>query len=108
MSDGMRIWGPDGVLQMDENSFSMRVVFTQLVSMTSASKTMQSFSVPGVTTSNAIAFVIPNGDFSDTVTQFETELLADTVRVYNYNRGFPAGTWQSTAGTMRLIVVRFA
>lgn len=108
MSDGMAIWGADGILQMDPTSFSMRVVFSQLVTMSSASKTSQDFSVPGATAENAIAFVVPTGDFADTITQFETEMLNGIARVYNYNRGFPAGAWQATAGTMRLNVVRFA
>ena len=41
MSYGMRIWGGDGSLQIDENSFTMRVVLSTLVSFTNAAKTNQ-------------------------------------------------------------------
>lgn len=107
----MRIWGADGALQIDENSFTMRVVFTGLVSFAAnpnTPKQSQDFSVPGLTPSNGVAMVVPVADYSDTTTQFETEVLNGVVRVYNWNRGFPSGTWTSTAGTMRLIAIRFS
>ncbi|MDH0749537.1 hypothetical protein N5D61_24740 [Pseudomonas sp. GD03842] len=107
----MRIWGADGALQLDENSFTMRVVFSALVSFNSnpsSPKSSQDFSVPGLTPSNGTAFVVPVADYGSTITQFETEVLNGVVRVYNWNRGFSAGTWTSSAGTMRLIVIRFS
>lgn len=108
MSYGIRIWGADGSLQMDENTSTMRVVLSQVVSLGSGSKLTQDIAVAGANASNAIAVVLPIGTFADTVTQFETEMLDGVVRIYNYNRGFPAGTWQASAGSMRLLVIRFA
>jgi len=108
MSFGMRIWGADGALQIDETSFTMRVVLSVVV-LNSGFPTRQSyqtFSVPGITTSNAIAVVIPIDAYTSTATQFETELLSDSVRVYNYLRGY-AGTNISNATSMRLLVIRF-
>lgn len=114
MSFGMRIWGADGALQMDENSFSMRVVFSEVVasggftqSGPSSGMGYKQYSVPGVNTSNAIAVVIPIGTYSETTTQFETEMLDGAVRVYNYLRGY-SGTWMSSVASMRLLVIRFS
>lgn len=107
MSYGMRIWGANGALQLSEDSFTMRVVFSALVSLTKA-KEIQTFPVPGLTPSNGTAFVVPVSTYGEDTTQYETEVINDAVRVYNYNRGFTAGTFYSTATSMRLIVVRFS
>ncbi|WP_085696467.1 hypothetical protein [Pseudomonas sp. B26(2017)] len=102
----MRIWGADGTLQLDENSFTIRVVLSTLVTFSTAAKTTQDFSVPGVNTSNGTAIVIPNGTYTSNERQFETEMLDGVVRVYNYTRTYDASS--STAGTMRLIVMRWS
>lgn len=108
MSHGMRVWGGDGVLQIDENSFTMRIVLSTLVSFgVGAGKTNQDFSVPGCDTSNSVAIVIPVGPYSEgSDRQFETEMLSGVARVYNYTRTFAASLIAS--GTMRLMVIRFA
>ncbi|MFJ2362441.1 hypothetical protein ACIPIN_01775 [Pseudomonas sp. NPDC087697] len=102
----MRIWGGDGSLQIDENSFTIRVVLSTLVSFTNAAKTNQDFSVPGVGPGNGVAIVVPVGTYTDLQQQFETELVDNVVRVYNHTRGYAASTIAS--GTMRLIVMRFS
>lgn len=107
MSHGMRVWGADGALQLDENSFTMRVVLSTLVTYPNNTKAIQTFSVPGCTESNSVAIVIPNGPYDQSVSyQFETEMVSGEARVYNYSRTFAASL--STAGTMRLMVIRFA
>lgn len=105
MSYGLRIWDDDGALQLDENSFTIRVVLSTLVTFSNAAKTSQSFSVPGVGPGNGVAIVIPVGTYTDLQQQFETELVDGTARVYNHTRTFAASTIAS--GTMRLIVMRF-
>lgn len=114
MSYGMRIWGADGALQLDENSFTLRVVLSTVVvnsgwTITDSSKGFgyQDFSAPGITPGNSSATVIPIGAYAENTTQFETEVLNGVVRVYNYNRGFTAGAWPANASSMRLIVMRF-
>lgn len=108
MSFGARIWGANGALQMDENSFTMRVVLSQLVSIPTSSQTFQTFSVPGLTASNGAAIVVPIAAYNNNIdTQYETEVINDAVRVYNYIRGY-AGTYKSGVSSMRLIVMRFA
>lgn len=107
MSFGIRIWGADSALQMDENSFTMRVVLSTLVTFPNTTKAIQSFSVPGCTSDNSVAIVIPNGSYNQSTSfQFETEMVSGEARVYNYTRTFEASL--SASGTMRLMVIRFA
>ncbi|RBL69980.1 hypothetical protein C3E98_019030 [Pseudomonas sp. MWU13-2625] len=100
----MRIWGADGALQIDENSFTIRVVLSTLVTF-SGGKANQDFSVPGVGPGNGAAIVVPIGTYTDQQMQFETELIDNVARVYNHTRGYAAST--IATGTMRLIVMRF-
>ncbi|WP_285409372.1 hypothetical protein [Pseudomonas sp. FR229a] len=100
----MRIWGPDGALQIDENSFTVRVVLSTIVSFGNTKSSLD-FSVPGVGPSNGAAIVIPQGDYAANQLQFETELLDGVARVYNHTRGFAAST--VAVGSMLLIVMRF-
>lgn len=106
MSYGVRIWGADGALQIDENSFTIRVVLSTLVTFSGTAKTSQDFAVPGVGPGNGVAIVIPNGIYDQNQKQFETELVDGVARVYNHTRTFAASTVSS--GTMRLIVMRFS
>ncbi|MFJ7281848.1 hypothetical protein [Pseudomonas sp. NPDC099000] len=103
----MRIWGADGTLQVDENSFTMRVVLSTQVTFATAGKGNQDFAVPGCDASNSVAIVIPVGPYNEAASwQFETEMLSGVARVYNHTRTF--ATSLSTSGTMRLMVIRFA
>ncbi|WP_124320281.1 hypothetical protein [Pseudomonas chlororaphis] len=106
MSYGIRIWGPNGEVQVDENTFTMRVVYSALV--TGNNLTIpQTIAVPGITPQNGAAFVVPVGAYS-TVNdkQLETEVVVDAVRVYSFIRG--REQYSNTTGiTMRLIVIRF-
>ena len=105
MAYGMRIWGPDGLLQVDENSFTMRVVHSSLVTG-SNTIAFQTISVPGVTPENATAFVVPIGAYSSLDKQLETEVISGGVNVYSYIRGREQYS-NKTGITMRLIVIRF-
>lgn len=107
MSHGMRIWGGDGALQIDENSFTIRVALSTLVTFApTASKGSQDFAVPGVGPGNGTAIVVPIGTYGDLQLQFETEVLDGLVRVYNHTRTYEAS--QRANGTMRLIVMRWS
>ncbi|MDD1002449.1 hypothetical protein [Pseudomonas sp. TNT2022 ID642] len=102
----MRIWGADGALQLDENSFTIRVALSTLVNFPVGPKSSQDFSVPGVGPGNGTAIVIPNGTYDSNQMQFETEMLDGVARVYNHTRTYAASTVSS--GTMRLIVMRWS
>lgn len=107
MAYGMRVWGAEGGLQLDENSFTIRVALSILVTFpVGGSKSNQDFSVPGVGPGNGSAIVVSVGAYSDSQMQFETELLDNVARVYNHTRGFAAST--TASGTMRLIVMRWS
>ncbi|PMY37302.1 hypothetical protein C1Y35_19640 [Pseudomonas sp. GW456-L14] len=107
MSYGIRIWGADGALQIDENSFTIRVVLSTLVTFAvGANKSSQDFAVPGVGPGNGTAIVVPIGPYGDSNLQFETEVLNGVVRVYNHTRTFAASS--TSSGTMRLIVMRWS
>lgn len=103
----MRIWGADGALQFDENSFTCRVVLSVIVSFPPPAgvKSNQDFSVPGCNATNSIAVMVPIGAYDENALQLETEMLTDVARVYNYCRGHPSSN--SVANTMRLNVIRF-
>lgn len=105
MSYGIRIWGADGALQLDENSFTIRVALSIQVTFTPG-KSNQDFAVPGVGPGNGTAIVVPIGPYPDSQMQFETEMLEGVARVYNYTRTYAAST--SSSGTMRLIVMRWS
>jgi hypothetical protein len=104
MSFGMRVWGADSALQLDESSFTIRIVLSTLVTF-SGGKSSQDFAVPGVNASNGVALVIPNGAYDSQQRQFETELLSGVARVYNHTRTYESSL--IAGGTMRLIVMRF-
>lgn len=107
MSYGVRIWGADGALQVDETSFTIRVVLSILVTFPlGAAKGNQDFSVPGVGPGNGTAVVVPIGAYPDSQMQFETEMLDGVVRVYNHTRTYAASF--TSSGTMRLIVMRWS
>jgi hypothetical protein len=113
MSHGIRIWGANGALQIDETSFTLRVVHSEVIANQGWFQSgpypgmgYRDWSIPGVHPGNAIATVLPIGFYDENATQFETEMLSNTVRVFNYNRSY-GGTWRATAAQMRLLVVRF-
>ncbi|MEE5149476.1 hypothetical protein V2J73_02735 [Pseudomonas alliivorans] len=102
----MAVWGADGALQLDESSFTIRVVLSTLVTFSGSAKTSQDFAVPGVGPGNGVAIVIPVGAYDSNQRQHETELIDGIARVYNYTRTYDFSTVSS--GTMRLIVMRFS
>jgi hypothetical protein len=108
MAYGMRIWGADGALQLGENSFTMRIAASFLVTFSGAAKQVQSFSAPGCTTANSVAVLLPIAVYDANARQHEAAVTdSGTVNVYNYMTGNSAVT-NVSSGTMRLIVVRFA
>lgn len=105
MSFGMRVWGGDGALQVSEDSFTMRVVYSGIVTG-SNSASYQTISVPGLTPENGTAVVVPIGNYTTSDKQLETEVISGGVNVYSYIRG-RAQYSNTTNVTMRLIAIRF-
>lgn len=103
----MRIYGADGALQLDENSFTMRIAASYLVTFSGSSKQSQVFQAPGCTTQNSVAILVPVAAYSSIARQHECAVQDNgTVIVYNYVSGNSAVT-NVSSGTMRLMVVRF-
>lgn len=104
MGYGLGTWNKIGAVELNESSFTVRLVLSVLVTFDSVKGT-QNFSVLGCNSSNSIAFVVPIESVASSQRQFETEMLEGVVRVYNYTRTFEASS--VARGTMRLFVVRF-
>lgn len=66
MSFGMRIWGPTGFLEMDENSFTVRIVYSTVVQKVAGENRTRWISIPGVSpaTHSAVCFPVAAYDTS--------------------------------------------
>lgn len=113
MSYGMRVWDASGVLRMDENSFTGRIVLSVVVTNdgwtitnSSAGVGYKDISVPGITASNGTVAFIPVANFTNTDTQFMAQVMTGVVRIYNYNIGYAGTPNRSTVSSMRLFVIR--
>lgn len=109
MTFAMRIWGPTGALELDENSFTVRVVYSALVSTSGRSVYI---SIPGVTPTTHSGVCLPNGYWTNsssgqdsTVSQFDVQILDGGVRVWFSNRNMPTG--RIGVSTQRLLVMRY-
>lgn len=107
MSHGLGVWGPTGSLELDENSFTCRIVYSEVISP-SFGGSYRDISIPGVTSQNSVAFCIPIGniDFLRDK-QMEPQTIAGGVRVWRTIMGNPFGNSTNSNVTMRLVVVRF-
>lgn len=108
MSFGMRIFGPTGLTELDENSFTVGVTYSALVAKTSGR--FLDISIPGVSPSTHSAVCVPVAPY-DTGAQFPSaigfipEVLSGVVRIWFGNRqsnSGPVGT-----STQRLLVMRY-
>jgi len=104
---GLATWDENGVQQIGPASFTLRTVFSTLVTFP-AGGVSQTFSVPGVNPQNCIAVVVPIGPYTTDqhiMVQYEPEILTDQIRVWSGHRTAFEG--QFGTGTQRLIVSRF-
>jgi len=68
MSHGIRIWGPTGFLELDENSFTVRIVYTAVVQKAAGESRTRFISIPGIAPATHSAVCFPTG-FYDTSAQ---------------------------------------
>lgn len=59
MSFGMRIWGPTGFLELDESSFTVRIVYSAVVQKVGGENRTRWISIPGVSPANHSAVCFP-------------------------------------------------
>lgn len=109
MAYGMRTWGPGNVPQLDESSFTMRVVYTSVLSPgTWGAAKYLDIAVAGITPDNASAFcVLAQAAAPLNDKQLEPEVLNGAVRVWKTLRGDTFGNSGRSSTVMRLFVVRF-
>lgn len=111
MPYGVRIWGPTGLLELDENSFTVRVVYSEIVQagVPSPGRTRY-ISIPGVNPTTHSAVCVPVAAYNTTAQnwaaiQYTPILSAGGVTVYY-------GAVDSSSGPtgiapQRLIVMRY-
>lgn len=109
MIAGIRIWGPMGGLELDENSFTVRVLYSALVSTSGRSLYI---AIPGVAAATCTGVCLPNGNWSNSSSsqdagnsQFDVQVLNGGVRVWFSNRNMPTG--RIGISTQRLLVLRY-
>lgn len=107
---GLATWDENEIQQIGPASFTLRTVFSTLVTFTgpaTGTGASQTFSVPGVTPQNCIAIVVPIGPYSTglNTVQYEPEILVGQIRVWRGHRTAVDGRFGE--GTQRLIVSRY-
>ena len=109
MSFGMRIWGNDGALQLDENSFTVRIVYSELVQKPASGRSVF-ISIPGINATDFSAVCLPvvaydKGSQYSSAIQFTPIISAGGITVYF---GSPAANTGPVGTTpQRLLVMRY-
>lgn len=109
MAHGMRIWGANGQLQLDETSFTVRVVYSVLIVRASGENRTRYYSIPGVDPSTHSAVCVPIAAYSTTAQsyasiQYTPVVNSGGVTIYF---GCPATqTGPMGTSTQRLLVMR--
>lgn len=111
MSFGMRIWGEDSKLQMDENSFTVRVIYSGVVERAVGGGVSTFISIPGVRAATHAAVILPIGAYPQDpnaqnayACQYEPDVINDGVMVYFNNRLYPGGA--AGLAPQRLLVMK--
>lgn len=108
MSFGMRIWGADGALQLDENSFTVRVIHSSLVPKTVGRYVDVPVAEVNPEKYSAVCVPVVPYDTSAQMTSaisFTPVVYAGYVRVFF---GSPSATTGPTGTTtQRLLVMRY-
>jgi len=113
MSYGARVWGPTGLLELDENSFSVRVIYSALVRP--AGTSYIDIAVPDCNPSTCNAVSIPVSPYPADPSaqdlyaiQQEPEVLNGAVRVWFINRMIQGSASPAPAlATQRVMVMRY-
>lgn len=112
MSFGMRIWGPTGFLELDENSFTVRVVYSVLVQRASGEARTRFIAISGIDPSTHSAVCIPVDNYGTDGTdqrniQYTPIVSNGGVTLYFGQPGAPEGAPMGVLRTQRLIVMRY-
>ncbi|WP_321144386.1 hypothetical protein [Pseudomonas extremaustralis] len=112
MSFGMRIWGPTGFLELDENSFTVRVVYSALVQRSSGEARTRFIAVSGVDPSTHSAVCMPVDNYGtdgldQRNIQYTPIVTSGGVVLYFGQPGAPEGAPMGVLRDQRLMVVRY-
>lgn len=112
MSFGMRIWGPTGKLELDENSFTVRIIYSGVVAFITGGNRYIYISIPGVSPSTHSAICIPIGAYpqdpnaqNNYAIQYEPVVNVGGVTVWFGNRSAPFDAINGL-GPQRLLVMK--
>jgi len=112
MSFGMRIWGANGALELDENSFTVRVVYSALVQRSAGEARTRFIPISGVNPSTHSAVCMPvdnyGTDAQDTRNiQYTPIVTSGGVVLYFGQPGAPEGAPMGVLRAQRLMVMRY-
>jgi len=111
MSYGVRVWGPTGLLELDENSFTVRIVYSEIVKAgTPAPGRSRFISIPGIDPSTHSAVCIPIASYdtsgqSASAIQYTPRVSAGGVTIFFGNPATSTGPLGLSA--QRLLVMRY-
>ena len=108
----MRIWGPTGLLELDENSFTVRVVYSALVQRTSGEGRTRFITISGIDPSTHSAVCIPVDDYGtdgkdQRNIQYTPIVSNGGVTLYFGQPGAPEGAPMGVLRAQRLMVMRY-
>jgi len=114
MSYGIRVWGPTGLLELDENSFTVRVIHSSLITRP-AGTSYSDIAVAGCDPTTCNAVCIPVSEYPADPSaqnlyaiQYEPEVAYGFVRVWYVNRGIdPSSPPAPGLATQRLLVMKY-
>lgn len=112
---GVRVWGASGGLELDESSFTVRVIYSALITKgppNISGPRSAYIAIAGVDPSTHNAICIPVGAYPQDpnaqdsyAAQFEPQVVVGGVYVWFCNRSQPSSTM--ALGTQRLMVMRY-
>lgn len=73
MSFGVRVGGPSGLLELDENSFTVRIIYSAIVQSGAGQGRSRFISIAGVTPATHSAVCVPIAAY-DTTAQLQTAI----------------------------------
>ena len=112
MSFGMRIWGANGALELDENSFTVRVVCSALIQRTQGEDRTRFIPVSGVDPSTHSAVCMPVDNYGTDAQdkrniQYTPIVTSGGVVIYFGHPGSPEGAPMGVLRAQRLMVMRY-
>ena len=110
MNYGIRVWGPTGLLELDENSFTVRIVYSAIVQRVAGENRSRFISVPGIIPSTHSAVCIPIGSYDTSAQslyaiQYTPRVSTGGVTIFFGNPATSTGPLGLSA--QRLLVMRY-